>query len=165
MEEGYSMPAITQATIRIRASAVIVRDEHILLVECNDDLHGLHYNLPGGGVEPGEAVQDAVRREVCEETTADVDVGPLLLVWEFRPEQVDVEHLHMHTIGLIFRASLRDGSEPQFPPAPDHWQTAVRWVPFDELPHVRLLPHVAEGLLEAARSPAPTARFIVEREE
>jgi 8-oxo-dGTP diphosphatase len=37
----------------------------VLLVEFNDET-GLHYNLPGGGVEPGESVIEALEREVRE---------------------------------------------------------------------------------------------------
>lgn len=68
---------MVEPLIRIRASAAIVRDGRILLIECDDPTLGLHYNLPGGGVEPGEAMHDAVRREVWEETTAlpDLFVG------------------------------------------------------------------------------------------
>ena len=36
--------------IRVRASALIIQNDAILLVEFDDE-NGLHYNLPGGGVE------------------------------------------------------------------------------------------------------------------
>ncbi|HPV08256.1 MAG TPA: NUDIX domain-containing protein [Aggregatilineales bacterium] len=147
---------------RIRASAAIVRDGKILLVEYDDDLNGYHFNLPGGGVKPGESVLAAVRREVREETAAEVDVGPLLLAWEFRPDWTDTNLPNIHVIGLVFRCALRDGSEPRLPPPPDLYQTGVRWVPLSDLPGVPLLPHIAGQLIEALESPVLFDRFVVE---
>jgi ADP-ribose pyrophosphatase YjhB (NUDIX family) len=36
------------------------------------------YSLPGGGLDIGESVEDAVRREVLEETGYEVEIGELL---------------------------------------------------------------------------------------
>ncbi len=69
--------------IRVRPTALIIKDESILLVEYDDE--GIHYNLPGGGAEPGETVIEGVRREVFEETMAEVEVGPLAFVYECAP--------------------------------------------------------------------------------
>jgi 8-oxo-dGTP diphosphatase len=58
---------------RRRVAAVIVRDDRVLMVrERNRGPEGRHdgvefWTLPGGGVEPGESDEDAVRREVREE--------------------------------------------------------------------------------------------------
>ena len=40
--------------IRVRACALLIQDDAVLLVEFKDE-YGLHYNLPAGGVEPGES--------------------------------------------------------------------------------------------------------------
>src|SRR3712207_8409262 len=45
----------------------------VLMVEYDE--WGLHYNLPGGGLERGESLHEGVRREVLEETSAEVEVG------------------------------------------------------------------------------------------
>jgi 8-oxo-dGTP diphosphatase len=59
--------------IRVRAGAVIIENNSILLIEFQDE-RGLHYNLPAGGVEPQESVIDAVKREAKEEASVDVTV-------------------------------------------------------------------------------------------
>jgi 8-oxo-dGTP diphosphatase len=54
-----------------RAVGILIRDTHILL------LHRMRNNeefycLPGGGVDPGESIHDALIREIKEETNFDV---------------------------------------------------------------------------------------------
>lgn len=68
--------------IRLRACALIIKDGAILLIEYendNGDGVGVHYNLPAGGVEPGETFVEAVKREAKEEACVDVEVGPVAL--------------------------------------------------------------------------------------
>ncbi|MFG3136454.1 NUDIX hydrolase [Streptomyces sp. NPDC050149] len=61
-------------TGRQRVAAVIIRDRHVLMVrERGKGPSGRHdgqeyWTLPGGGIEPGESPEDAVIREVAEET-------------------------------------------------------------------------------------------------
>jgi 8-oxo-dGTP pyrophosphatase MutT (NUDIX family) len=43
-----------------------------------------HYNLPGGGAEPGETITDALKRELLEEANVEVDVGPIAFVYEYQ---------------------------------------------------------------------------------
>ena len=55
----------------VRASAIIVKNAKILLIHRLN--HGREYwVLPGGGVEEGETPEQAVTREVKEETNLDV---------------------------------------------------------------------------------------------
>jgi 8-oxo-dGTP diphosphatase len=67
---------------RRRVSAIIVRDGHVLMVrERNRGPSGRHdgleyWTLPGGGVEAGEPDDEAVRREVREETGLTVTGTP-----------------------------------------------------------------------------------------
>ena len=62
----------------LAVSAAIFRDGRVLIVRraCPPD-HGL-YTLPGGGVELGETLEQAVVREVREETALEVE--PIALV-------------------------------------------------------------------------------------
>ena len=53
--------------LRQRATAVVFRDDRVLLVLLVSDADGI-FMLPGGGVEPGERPEAAVARELCEET-------------------------------------------------------------------------------------------------
>ena len=57
----------------LAVSAAIFRDDRVLIVRrARPPAHGL-YTLPGGGVELGETLEQAVIREVREETALDVE--------------------------------------------------------------------------------------------
>jgi ADP-ribose pyrophosphatase YjhB (NUDIX family) len=56
-------------------SGLVVRDGRVLLVKRGKEPYKGCWSLPGGGVEPGESLHEAVRREMHEETGLDVEVG------------------------------------------------------------------------------------------
>lgn len=64
---------------RTRSAAIIVHDGHALLMHRHN--HGReYYAFIGGGVEPNETPEQAVVREVREETSLDVTVQQLVYV-------------------------------------------------------------------------------------
>lgn len=65
------MPDRTNNELRQRASAVILEDGKILLIK-RVKPEREYYVFPGGGVDEGESIEDAVRREVKEELRLEV---------------------------------------------------------------------------------------------
>jgi len=150
-------------SIRVGVNAAIVRDGAILFVEFDDAESGLHYNLPGGGVQPGEALHEALRREIREETDAEVEIGRLLLVWEYVPARYAGRYGRTQKLGLVFACTLREGSQPRLPEQPDLHQTGARWIRLADLPQTPLLPHISERLiaaLQTTRQPDPFIEHI-----
>lgn len=135
--------------IRVRASALIIQAGAILLVEFNDKT-GLHYNLPGGGVDAGESIVEALRREVKEETCAEVTVGDLAFVLEYEPKRNQHWAGNTHSLSLIFVCQLIGSSNPRLPDRPDPHQTAVKWIDLSALATVELLPHFTDKFLAFA---------------
>lgn len=132
--------------VRIRCTALIIENNSVLLVEYDDN--GIHYNLPGGGLEPGETIIEGVAREVLEETTADVEVGPLALIYEFPPHKQsgDYDVNVKHGLHLIFECTIKNHSIPKLPEYPDPNQTAVKWIPIEELDSILLLPNIKQQI-------------------
>jgi 8-oxo-dGTP diphosphatase len=132
--------------IRVRPTALVIKDNSILLVQYEDE-NGVHYNLPGGGAEPGETVIEGVRRELYEETMAEAVVGPLAIVYEYAPHHQSGEYdSDIHSINLIFECYLKEDSLPRLPDHPDPDQSAVRWISINELDEIILFPNIKDQL-------------------
>jgi 8-oxo-dGTP pyrophosphatase MutT (NUDIX family)/protein tyrosine phosphatase (PTP) superfamily phosphohydrolase (DUF442 family) len=135
--------------IRVAVRAIIVRDGLVALAAFDDE-SGYHYNLPGGGLEPGESLHDGLRREVREELGCEITIGPLLLAHESRPAKgLQVPPYAIHGVGLFFQCALASGSEPHLPEHPDPNQVDVCWVPLTQLKHAPLLPRVGAQIEQA----------------
>jgi 8-oxo-dGTP diphosphatase len=64
----------------VGVGAVIFREDTVLLVERGREPSCGKWSLPGGLVEVGESLQQAVKREVLEEVGLEVSVGDLVAV-------------------------------------------------------------------------------------
>jgi ADP-ribose pyrophosphatase YjhB (NUDIX family) len=149
-------------SIRLNANAAIVKNGKILLIEFKDE-NGIHYNLPGGGVDPGESIAQAVKRECMEEALADIEVGRLLLVWEYVPEHHDFIYGPKQKVGQIFECKLKKGSTPRLPKKPDKNQVGVKWIPLRELvknKNLILYPAIKKELTQALKLKNQSIRVI-----
>ena len=87
----------------LAVSAAIFRDDKVLIVRrARPPAHGL-FTLPGGGVELGETLEEAVVREVREETCLDVE--PVALAGYRQAIARDAAgHVERHFVILPFAA-------------------------------------------------------------
>jgi ADP-ribose pyrophosphatase YjhB (NUDIX family) len=70
---------------QLATSAVIFRDDEILLVQRAKEPGRGRYSLPGGRVEWGETVAQALHREIAEETGLTVELIQLAGIREVLP--------------------------------------------------------------------------------
>ncbi|MBB6452732.1 ADP-ribose pyrophosphatase YjhB (NUDIX family) [Salirhabdus euzebyi] len=145
--------------IRVRAGSFILQNDCILLVEFNDQ-NGAHYNLPAGGVEPGESVKEAAKREAKEEASVDVEVGELAFVYEYAPHLSNSRYGQTPSLGMMFEASILHGV-PSLSATPDANQTDVKWIPLSQLNEIVLYPNIKQHILEYVKQKRP-ARLIEE---
>ena len=62
----------------VGVGAIVLDGDRVLLVKrAHEPLKG-EWSLPGGAVDVGETLEEAIRREVREETCLDVEVGPIV---------------------------------------------------------------------------------------
>ncbi len=124
-----------EPTHRVGAFAVIFDDDGRVLVSRRVDSGW--FNLPGGGVEPDEAVPEGLVREVREECGLEVEIGRLVGVYS-KPQK--------HEVVLVFRARVVGGTMQPSDEADYH-----TWVRPDELERVKLLPKHLERIQDALR--------------
>ena len=132
--------------------AVVLAGDQVLLVKRGSPPSQGLWSLPGGAVETGESLREAVAREVAEETGVAVEVGPLLGVFE-RLLKDGQGRLEYHYVLLDYLCH----AEPTPPRAGDD-AAAARWVALKELDQVGLTPDTAE-LIRKAAAPAPGDAF------
>jgi 8-oxo-dGTP diphosphatase len=107
----------------LAVSAAIIRDGHVLIVRrARPPAHGL-YTLPGGVVEAGETLFEAVVREVREETA--LEVQPVALAGYREAIVRDAEgRVERHFVILPFAARWIAG-EPRL----NDELAEARWLP------------------------------------
>lgn len=96
--------------VRPSVSAVILNDDRRLLLQQRSD--GGQWGLPGGSVEVGESVTEAMVREVLEETGLDVRVRRLVGVYSTPALQVvryPSGHV-WHYVTVCFECAIRGGT-------------------------------------------------------
>jgi 8-oxo-dGTP diphosphatase len=81
--------------IRIGVGAVVFRGDDVLLVRRGKEPFKDQWSIPGGGLEHGERLAEAVMREVREETGVEINILGLLDVFEGLPEETGHPHVVM----------------------------------------------------------------------
>lgn len=118
---------------RLAVRAAILRGGRLLLVNAYPGHGSDLWCLPGGGVEPGRSLPDALIREVFEETGLSVTVGAPILVNEFAdPSRA------FHQVEIVFRAAACDA--PITLADPEGVVNRVCWAGRDDLARLRHKP-------------------------
>ncbi len=118
--------------MRVTVSACVVKSGKILLIKFKDK-DGIHYNLPGGGVDECEPILTALKREAKEEAGVKVIPKKLLMCWEYTPSGRSPKFGKKHKMGMVFLCGLESNSKAKFPKKPDKNQIDVEWVPLQIL--------------------------------
>lgn len=123
--------------VRIRCVGAIVRDpsRRLLLVRRGHEPAMGTWSLPGGRVEEGESDQQAVAREVLEETGLVVRPGPLVGRVDRAGPDHSVYEIYDYTAEAL-SGRLQAGTDA----------SEVRWVAVADLPNLPCSPGLVEAL-------------------
>ncbi len=119
---------------QVAVGAIVVEDDRLLMIRRTKKPGAGLWSLPGGRVEHGEYLADALRREVAEETGLDVQVHDLVGILEVVADP--------HYVILDYYAEVAGDAAPV---ASDD-VSAARWVPLDEVAALPCTPRFVETL-------------------
>lgn len=132
--EAADLPA---ARPEVCVGAVAVHDGDLLLIRRGHGPAAGEWSVPGGRVERGETLAEAVVREVAEETGLECVCGPLV-AWV---ERIDDDH---HFVIFDFEATVLDDQ----PPVAGDDAAEAAWVPLADVADLQLVDGLAELLHE-----------------
>ena len=96
----------------VATKAIIERDGKVLILResgrYKDGTNAGSYDIIGGRIEPGEHLEDALRREIKEETGLEVDIKEFFFVDETSPRPV-VRGEEWQIVKIYFRCLAKDG--------------------------------------------------------
>lgn len=129
----------------ICVGAVVVDDDRLLLVRRGHGPAAGEWSLPGGRVEPGETLVEAVVRELLEETGIE-GVCDELVGWV---ERIGADH---HFVILDFSVTVLEAQAPRA----GSDAAEAEWVPVGQVAHRRITDGLAEFLHEHGIVPVIT---------
>ena len=129
----------------VGVGAVVVRDGRALIIKRAHEPRKGEWSLPGGLLELGESLPDAIRREIKEETTLDVTVGPIIETFD-RVHRDDRGRIRYHFVIIDF-VCWPTGGEAM--PASD--ADGVAWVSYKEIDDYAVNAH-AKAVIEKGLS-------------
>lgn len=125
--------------------AVIVRDGRALLIRRGHEPRKGEWSLPGGLVNLGESLEDAVRREVREETGLNVEVGPIVETFD-RVHRDEHQQVRYHFVIVDYLCAAPDGD-----PRAGSDAEAVAWATTAELEAFGVNRHAADVIRKGLR--------------
>ena len=141
----------------------MVRNNHILLIRRGKPPAEGRWSIPGGAVELGEPLAQALRREIKEECNLDIEVGPPIAVLDsiLRDDQGKVMY---HYALVDFWVNALQGELICSSDAKE-----ARWVPVIEVPSLELtsgllplLDHLGFAQGQAPTQPPPGVFYFTQ---
>lgn len=148
-------------SIRSAAKAIIIINNMILLNKCSDSFLGEYYDLPGGGQNQYETIEEAIKRECLEETGYSVIPIKFIALCEEIYEDLELRvkypH-HSHKVFHIFLCKLENEGLHRAT-ITDFNQVGCEWVDIKDIHKINLYPKCIPNNLELMLSDS-TPRFL-----
>ncbi|MDQ4063710.1 MAG: NUDIX domain-containing protein [Actinomycetota bacterium] len=147
----------------VRVGTVVEQEGALLLVRHEKPGRDPYWVLPGGRLKPGETMPECAERELSEETGLEGRFVGVMYVSEFLSEG-------RHTVDVTARVEVKPGeagearlgSDPEVEEGSASTLTEVRWVEFEDLGEIPLLPAWLQARLlrDAARGWPPGEVYL-----
>ncbi len=114
--------------IGVGCGAFILNEKNeLLLQQRNKAPEREYWSIPGGKVEMFEKMEDAIKREVLEETGVEIEIIDLLGICNHI-----VESEKSHWMSPSFLCKIKNGGVPKIMEPTKHLD--LKWFPLDNLP-------------------------------
>ncbi len=117
----------------LRSAALIIKDNCLLLAK--SDNYDCYYTV-GGGIQAGETSEEAVLREVYEETGKHLEIDRLMFVQERFYQAKKEKH---HEV-VFFYLMKNEDSEILQGTVTDQKNEHLYWIPLERLEQITLVP-------------------------
>ena len=130
----------------VAVHVLVFKEGRILLTKRSKEPSKGRWSLPGGRIELGETVCEAVKREVLEECSIEIEIERLLDVTDniIKDEE---GHISYHFVLIYLLAGYRAGDIKAQSDAED-----ARWTTDEELDELDIHPQVRTVLMRACSS-------------
>jgi len=125
--------------------ACVVREGRVLLIKRAQEPNKGFWSFPGGRIELGETIFEAVQREVFEETGCTVEPEKVFQVYDWITRD-DSGEIKFHYVVNYVRCSYRSGEARATSDASD-----VRWVAEPDIADLTMHPFARETALRLLR--------------
>ena len=134
---------------RYRAAAIIVENSCVLFARNASDVY--YYSI-GGGVHHGETAEEAVIREVFEETGVHYEIDRLAIIHEnfFDENGGSLKGLHCHEVCFYFLMKPRGTQELHSNSYTQGVKEEMCWLPIENLDQYRAYPRFMKDYLSKA---------------
>ena len=131
---------------RYRAAAIIMEDGCVLFA--GNENEDYFYSI-GGGVHMGERAEDAVLREVFEETGVHYEIDHLAVIHEnfFNENGGTLKGLNCHEISLYFWMKPRGTKELHSNSYTNGVKEQMQWIPIEDLDKYKAFPSFLKDYL------------------
>lgn len=136
---------------RYRAAAIIVEDGCVLFA--GNAIEDYYYSI-GGAVHMGETAEEAVKREVYEETGVEYEIDHLAVIHEnfFNENQGALKGMDCHEIALYFLMKPRGTKELHSESYTQGVKENMYWFPIAELDKYKAFPTFMKDYLQNEHS-------------
>ena len=131
---------------RLRVAIIALDEASRVLLLQHTRPHGVYWVLPGGGVEPGETLDEALRREIREELSAESEINSLAAVGELiEPDR--------HVVDFFYTGKITSKSD--FIRLLEEGITDVGWFGLDEITGLDVRPVEIVGVITESMNRQP----------